>query len=48
MGRGFIEDTTLTAIADAIREKAKTTVQMKPSEMADMIKNLGGGYFRTQ
>ncbi len=43
MGRGFIDDTTLTAIADAIREKAKTTVQMKPSEMAGMINNLGGG-----
>lgn len=43
MGRGFIEDTTLTAIADAIREKAKTEARMKPSEMADLILGIRGG-----
>ena len=42
MGRGFINDSTLTAIAEAIREKTRTTAQMKPSEMADLILGIGG------
>jgi hypothetical protein len=43
MAKGLINESTLTAIADAIREKAKTTDTMRPSEMAGLIAGLGGG-----
>jgi hypothetical protein len=45
MSKYFIEDTTLTAIGDAIRDKAGTTELIKVSELADAIANIpsGGG-----
>lgn len=43
MPKGLIEHSTLTAIADAIREKAKSNEAMLPSEMAGLIAGLGGG-----
>ncbi len=45
MGMGLIKDSTLAGIADAIREKAGVADKILPSQMAEMIKNLGG-YFR--
>jgi hypothetical protein len=42
MAKGFISDTTLTAIADAIREKTGSTEQMMPGEMADLIRSIAG------
>lgn len=41
----FIEDTTLTAIGDAVRAKGNTSDLIKVSELADAITNLpsGGG-----
>lgn len=41
----FIEDTTLTAIGDAVRTKGNTSDLIKVSELADAITNLpsGGG-----
>lgn len=48
MANVIINDTNLTNIANAIREKNGTTTTYKPSEMADAITNLptggGGGY----
>lgn len=35
-----IQDTTLTAIADAIREKTGSTNTIKPTEMADMFSEM--------
>lgn len=35
-----IQDTTLTAIADAIREKISSTDDIKPTEMADMVSEM--------
>ena len=37
-----IKDTTLTAIADAIREKTGGTGTIKPGEMATEISNISG------
>lgn len=46
MGMGLIKDSTLTGIADAIREKAGVTGKILPSQMAEMILGIGGGVFR--
>lgn len=45
MSKYVIENTTLTAIGDAIRDKAGTTELIKVSELADAITNIptGGG-----
>ena len=43
MARYSIEDTTLTNIANAIREKNGTTTTYKPSEMALAISSIQGG-----
>lgn len=45
MSKVFIEESTLTAIGDAIREKNGTTDMVAPLDMATMITNLpsGGG-----
>lgn len=45
MARVFVNDSTLTDIADAIREKNDTEEMYKPSQMADVIRALaiGGG-----
>lgn len=40
MAKGLVKDSTLTAIANAIREKTETTGTMLPSEMAAMIQGL--------
>lgn len=40
MAKGLIKDSTLTAIANAIREKTETTATMLPSEMAALIAGL--------
>lgn len=40
MAKGLIKDSTLTAIANAIREKTETTATMLPSEMAALIQGL--------
>lgn len=42
MAKGFINDSTLTAIADAIRTKNGTTAKLLPSAMAAAISALGG------
>mgnify|MGYP006967231293 CR=1 FL=1 len=39
----LIEGSTLTAIADAIREKTETTDVMYPSEMAGKIREISTG-----
>ena len=41
MSKVLVEDTSLTAIANAIREKNGATTQYKPSEMANAITSLG-------
>jgi hypothetical protein len=45
MSKVFIEESTLTAIGDAIREKNGTTDMIAPLDMATVITNLpsGGG-----
>lgn len=45
MAKMFINDSTLTAIADAIRAKTESTETMLPSEMAALIEGIetGGG-----
>lgn len=43
MAVGLINDSTLTSIAAAIREKNQTTTTYKPSEMADAIKAISTG-----
>lgn len=40
MAQGFIEDTTLTAIADAIRAKGGTSAEMLPNKMAELISGI--------
>ena len=40
MAKGLVKDSTLTAIANAIREKTETTATMLPSEMAALIAGL--------
>ncbi len=42
MAKGLIKDSTLTAIANAIREKTETTGTMLPSEMAALIQGITG------
>lgn len=42
MAKGLVKDSTLTAIANAIREKTETTVTMLPSEMAALIQGISG------
>ena len=42
MANGLIKDSTLTAIANAIREKTETTATMLPSEMAALIQGISG------
>lgn len=43
MAQGVINDTTLTSIADAIREKLESTDTMFPSEMAALIESIEAG-----
>ena len=43
MGKVLINDTTLTAIGNAIRSKNETTNTYKPSQMPDAIMNLSTG-----
>ena len=43
MSEYLIQDTTLTAIADAIREKTGGTDQMTPDQMATEISNIKSG-----
>ena len=43
MARVLVKDSTLTSIADAIREKTGTTETLKPGEMADAISSMGNG-----
>lgn len=43
MAECLIQDTTLTAIADAIRAKTETTDTMLPSEMAALIESIATG-----
>lgn len=40
MAKGLIEQSTLTDIANAIREMSRTTDSMRPSEMADLIRAI--------
>lgn len=42
MAKGLVKDSTLTAIANAIREKTETTATMLPSEMAALIQGITG------
>ena len=42
MSKVFIEDTTLTAIGNAIRSKAGTSDLIDPANMAQEITNLPG------
>ena len=42
MAKGLVKDSTLTAIANAIREKTETTATMLPSEMAALIQGISG------
>lgn len=43
MSKVLINDTTMTGIADAIREKNGSTAQMYPSEMAEKIQGISTG-----
>lgn len=43
MARVFVNDTTLTDIADAIREKNGTEDTYKPSQMADAVRGIESG-----
>lgn len=40
MAKGLIERATLTAIADKIRAKTRTTTKMSPGDMAEMIESI--------
>lgn len=42
MAKGLVNDSTLTAIANAIRGKTETTGTMLPSEMAALIQGIAG------
>ena len=44
MGKGLVERSTLTAIADAIREKTGSTAKMLPADMAGMIAAMSDGF----
>lgn len=41
--KAVLNESTLTAIAEAIREKSSSTAALKPSEMPEAIKNIKGG-----
>lgn len=43
MAKGFINDSTLTDIADAIRAKLETSGRMLPSDMAGLIATIATG-----
>lgn len=43
MGYGIIDTSTLTDIADAIREKLGVQTQYKPSQMPEAIESISGG-----
>lgn len=43
MAKGFINDSTLTAIADAIRAKLETSDEMLPGDMAGLIESISTG-----
>lgn len=43
MGYGIIDTSTLTAIADAIREKLGVQTQYKPGQMPEAIESISGG-----
>ena len=43
MAEYLIKDTTLTNIANAIREKTDTTTQISPEDMPDLISNIKTG-----
>ena len=43
MANVLVDDTSLTAIANAIREKNGKLIKYKPSEMANAISNISGG-----
>ena len=47
MAKGLIEQSTLTAIGDAIRSKSKTSVRIRPANMAALIEGIGGGEILT-
>ena len=40
--KAVLNESTLTAIAEAIRQKSSSTAAMKPGEMAEAIKNIKG------
>lgn len=41
--KAVLNESTLTAIADAIRQKSSSTAALKPGEMAEAIKNIKSG-----
>lgn len=43
MSKVFIEESTLTSIGDAIREKVGTTELIAPGDMPAMISEITGG-----
>jgi hypothetical protein len=43
MGKVLVEESNLTNIANAIRDKSSTTDKYKPSEMANAINQISGG-----
>lgn len=43
MAKGLVESSTMTAIADAIREKTGSTDTYTPAEMVEAIANIQGG-----
>lgn len=43
MANVLIQSETMTAIADAIREKKQTTDTYKPSDMPEAISSISGG-----
>lgn len=43
MSNVMIDADAMTSIADAIRDKTKTSDSYLPSEMADAIKSISGG-----
>ena len=46
MAKGFINDSTLTAIADAIRAKLETSDEMLPGDMAGLIEAINTCEYR--
>lgn len=47
--KAVLSESTLTAIAEAIRQKSSSSAALKPSEMPEAIKNIksGGGKMPT-